>query len=55
MALSTIEPQVPESSPVTGSAKPKRDVYDVDMYFPYVEMGVHPGVCEVLTPPHAGV
>jgi hypothetical protein len=41
----TVVPQVPERLPVTGKAKPKSGV-DA-MCFPYVVMGVHPGVCVV--------
>jgi hypothetical protein len=35
MALFTVSPQVPESSPVTGRANPRRDVYAVAMCVPY--------------------
>lgn len=33
MLLFTVSPHVPESSPVTGSAKPKSDVYAVAMIY----------------------
>jgi hypothetical protein len=35
MAVFTVSPQVPDSSPVTGRARPRREVYAVVMCFPY--------------------
>jgi hypothetical protein len=32
MLVFTVSPQVPDSSPVTGKARPKSDVYDVAMF-----------------------
>jgi len=33
MELLTVSPHVPDSSPVTGRAKPKSDVYAVAMFY----------------------
>jgi hypothetical protein len=45
-----MSPHVPESSPVTGSAKPRSDEYAVVMKNPYCVFKTdQPGVCAVLT------
>jgi hypothetical protein len=35
MELLTVSPHVPDSSPVAGRARPKRDVYAVVMFYLY--------------------
>lgn len=38
IALLTVSPHVPESSPVTGSANPSNEVYAVAISFPYADL-----------------
>ena len=53
ISVLTVLPHVPDSSPVTGKAKPKSDVYEVDMVFPvyYVCVGCVSMSVQVVAPP----
>ena len=55
MLLLTVSPHVPLSSPVTGRAKPRSDVYAVVMFKPQVTTSSQAGVCISDTSPQPGV
>ena len=55
MLLLTVSPHVPLSSPVTGRAKPRSDVYAVVMFKPQVTTSSQAGVCTFDTSPQPGV